>query len=116
MLLVTLADALGSIEAVALVDSGAEVNVLPWSLGVKLGLVWNPNKATLRVAAGSDRAAAMPVLLTMSFGSISGVTQAFAWCQSDNLPLVLGQTNFFMEFDVCFFGSLMEFSVVRRLA
>jgi hypothetical protein len=114
MLPVTLASPLEATDAVALVDSGAEVNVLPWSLGVKLGLVWNPNKATLRVTAGSGRAAAMPVLLTMSFGNSSGVTQAFAWCQSDNLPLVLGQTNFFMEFDVCFFRSKLEFSVVRR--
>jgi hypothetical protein len=114
LLPVTLVSSLEATEAVALVDSGAEVNVLPWSLGVKLGLVWNPNKATLRVTAGSGRAAAMPVLLTMSFGKSSSVTQAFAWCQSDNLPLVLGQTNFFLEFDVCFFRSQLEFSVVRR--
>jgi hypothetical protein len=33
----------------------------------------------------------------------SPVALVFAWAQSDRVPLVLGQTNFFMEFDVCFF-------------
>jgi len=27
---------------------------------------------------------------------------------------VLGQTNFFMEFDICFFNSRKEFQVVRK--
>jgi hypothetical protein len=104
----------GSCEAVALVDSGADVNVLPWNLGLALGLVWNPNKATLRVAGIPDRAAAMPVLIPVSFADFSRITLGFAWCQSENVPLVLGQTNFFIEFDICFFRSRMEFQVVRR--
>ena len=101
-------------EVMALVDSGADVNVLPWSLGVQLGLAWNPNKATIRVAGFADRAFAMPVLLSMEFADFAEITQAFAWCQSDDMPLVLGQTNFFMEFDLCFFRSKLEFQAVRR--
>ena len=101
-------------DAVALVDSGADVNVLPWSLGLKLGFAWNPNKATIRVAGVAGRSFAMPVVLSMGFAEFSGVTQAFAWCQSDDVPLVLGQTNFFMEFDLCFFRSKLEFQAVRR--
>ena len=103
-------------ESHALVDSGADVNVLPWSLGLRLGLAWNPNKATLRVLGASERAAAMPVLIPVVFGDFPPVTLAFAWSQSDDVPLVLGQTNFFMEFDICFFRSQLEFSVVRRSA
>jgi len=68
-------------ETIALVDSGADVNVLPWGIGLRLGLVWNPNKATIRVAGASAGKAAMPVLLTVDFGEFRGITQAFAWCR-----------------------------------
>jgi hypothetical protein len=27
------------------------------------------------------------------------------WLQRDDVPLILGQANFFMEFDVCFFST-----------
>ena len=105
-----------SLETVALVDSGADVNVLPWRFGSLLGLVWQPEKATIKVSGVPNRAAAMPFLLSLSFGLFSDVIQAFAWCQSDTILLVLGQTNFFMEFDICFFRTRLEFQVVRRLA
>ena len=36
---------------------------------------------------------------------------AFAWARAENIPVILGQTNFFMEFDVCFYRSKMEFDV-----
>jgi hypothetical protein len=39
---------------------------------------------------------------------------AFAWCGTDEVPSVFGQTNFFMEFDVCFFRSRAEFSVLPK--
>lgn len=87
-------------EVTALVDSGADVNVLPWSVGLDLGLAWNPDKATIRVTGVPQGAAAMPVLLSADFGGHGPITLAFAWCQSDAVPLVLGQTNFFMEFDI----------------
>ena len=88
----------------------------PWSIGLELGLTWNPNRATLRLAGVSAGAAAMPVLLEATVGSLPPVTLAFAWCESDAVPLVLGQTNFFMEFDVCFFRSRLEISVVPKAA
>lgn len=36
---------------------------------------------------------------------------AFAWTQAPNVPLILGQANFFFEFDVCFFRARSEFEV-----
>lgn len=100
-------------EASALVDSGADVNVLPWSLGDSLGFQWQPNKATIRVR-GITEGAAMPILLSADFADIEGALLAFAWCQTDAVPLVLGQTNFFMDFDICFFRSRSEFQIVPK--
>ena len=39
------------------------------------------------------------------------VRLAFAWVKSPGVPLILGQTNFFLEFDVCFYRSKLEFVV-----
>jgi len=44
-------------------------------------------------------------------GDFPPVRLAFAWSRSDNVPLILGQMNFFMEFDICFYRSQLEFEV-----
>ena len=38
-------------------------------------------------------------------GAFAPVRLAFAWAQSDAVPVILGQTNFFHEFDVLFMRS-----------
>lgn len=37
--------------------------------------------------------------------SFPPVERAFAWTQATDVPMILGQVNFFVEFDVCFFRS-----------
>jgi hypothetical protein len=44
-------------------------------------------------------------------GDFDAVKLAFAWTQAEYVPLLLEQTNFFMEFDVCFFRSRLMFEV-----
>lgn len=39
------------------------------------------------------------------------VDLAFAWVQTDDVPVLLGQMNFFREFDVCFYRSELAFEV-----
>lgn len=103
-----------SLSAQALVDSGADVNVLPRSAGESLGAAWDARKTTLRMGGALAGVLAMPLLVMAEPRGLPAVRLAFAWCQTDDVPLVLGQTNFFMEFDVCFFRSRMEFSVVPK--
>jgi hypothetical protein len=47
-------------------------------------------------------------------GDFAPVRLAFAWVKSANAPLILGQTNFFLEFDVCFYRFKQEFEVKPR--
>jgi hypothetical protein len=54
---------------------------------------------------------AMPLFVTAQVGEFAPVRLAFAWVPSSNVPLILGQTNFFMEFDICFYRSKLEFEV-----
>jgi hypothetical protein len=53
----------------------------------------------------------MPFAVTAEVGEFPSVRLVFARTQAENAPLVLGQMNFFMEFDVCFFRSKFEFEV-----
>ncbi len=110
--LLTLGSRSFSVEG--LLDSGADINVLPWRVGEALGATWNPRKATLQLLGAFARTSAMPLLILGKVGEFAPVRLAFAWCQSDEVPVVLGQTNFFMEFDVCFFRSRMEFDVAPK--
>ena len=96
---------------VGLVDSGATVNVLPYSLGSRLGAVWDDRKATIRLAGNLGNFPAMPLVVTAEIGNFAPVRLAFAWTQAEKVSLILGQMNFFMEFDVCFFRSRFEFEV-----
>jgi hypothetical protein len=99
------------VEAVGLVDSGATVNVLPYELGIQLGSVWDDRRAIIQLAGNLSNQPAMPFSATAEIGDFVPTELVFAWVRSPNAPLILGQTNFFLEFDVCFYRSKSEFEV-----
>ena len=94
-----------------LVDSGAAINVLPFSLGAQLGLEWDAQTKTVELSGNLAPVEARIVVVTMIVGKFPPVRQAFAWAKTDAVSLILGQVNFFMEFDVCFFRSRQQFEV-----
>lgn len=100
-----------SSEVVGLVDSGATVNVLPYEVGLKLGAIWDDRQAVIQLAGNLGGQPAMPFFATADVEGCGSVRLAFAWARAENIPVILGQTNFFMEFDVCFYRSRMEFDV-----
>ncbi len=99
------------IDAVGLVDSGATVNVLPYELGILLGGVWDDRRAIIQLAGNLSNQPAMPFAATAEIVDFAPTELVFAWSRSLNAPLILGQTNFFLEFDVCFYRSQSEFEV-----
>ncbi len=103
-----------AINVVGLVDSGATVNVLPYRYGMRLGATWNEQRATIQLAGNLGHVAAQPLFLMAKIGNFPPVRLAFAWSQNDDVPLILGQMNFFMEFDVCFYRSQLEFEVKSK--
>ncbi len=105
-----------SLEVVGLVDSGATVNMLPYDVGIQLGSTWDDRNATIRLAGTLGDLNAIPLFVTAQVGEFAPVRLAFAWVKSNNVPLILGQTNFFMEFDVCFYRSKLEFEVKPKSA
>lgn len=101
------------VDAVGLVDSGATVNVLPHEIGLQLGGIWEEEKAVIRLGGNLGSHAAMPFFAEAFISDFDPVRLAFAWTNSPTAPLILGQTNFFMEFDVCFYRSKLEFEIKR---
>ena len=102
------------VEISGLVDSGATVNVLPYVTGLQLRAYWDDRKANIRLSGNLGSQPAMPLFIIAEIDQFAPVRLAFAWAKSSNTPLILGQTNFFMEFDVCFYRSDLEFEIQPR--
>lgn len=100
-----------SVSASALVDSGAVVNVLPLSIGVQLGFDWAQETRSVQLSGNLALVEARVIVLTAIVGSFAPVRLAFAWAHTDDVSVMLGQINFFLEFDVCLFRSQETFEV-----
>lgn len=104
-----------SVTPIALLDSGSAVNVLPYTLGLALGLTWEEQSVPIRLTGNLSRLPAYGVIVTGTVESLPPVELAFAWTQANDIPLILGQINFFLEFDVCFFRSQSAFEVSPKV-
>jgi hypothetical protein len=100
-----------SVNTSCLLDTGASVNVLPYSTGIELGYEWERQTTSLSLTGNLAQYEARVVLAQAVVGQFEPVQLVFAWTQATNVPLILGQVNFFMEFDVCFYRSQLEFAV-----
>jgi hypothetical protein len=100
-----------SLNAEGLLDTGASVNVLPYELGIQLGLIWENETLSVVLAGNLARFEARAVVVDAQVSSFPRVNLAFAWTQAIDVPLILGQANFFFEFDVCFLRARSEFEV-----
>ena len=100
-----------SLSVVALVDSGASISVLPYSFGVQIGFDWNAQKAHITLAGTLAHVGARGIVVDAAVGQLAPVRLALAWANSDQVPFLLGQFNFFQAFDVCFFRARRIFEI-----
>ena len=94
-----------------LLDTGSSLCVLPYTAGLQLGLDWDRQKFPLTLSGSLAAQPARAVVLKATVASFPPVRLAFAWTQTDGIPVILGQTNFFIEFEVCFFRAQSAFEV-----
>jgi hypothetical protein len=102
-----------SIEVMALLDTGASVNVLPYDIGLHLGAVWEEQTVIIPLSGNLSRSEAKGLVLAGTVGSFSSTLLAFAWTQSNDSPVILGHMNFFTEFNVCFYRHELAFEICR---
>jgi len=101
----------GSLTASGLLDTRASVNVLPYLVGVELGYQWERQSTALSLTGNLAQYEARVVLVQAIVEKFEPIQLAFAWTQATNVPLILGQVNFFMEFNVCFYRSQLQFEI-----
>jgi hypothetical protein len=94
-----------------LLDTGATVNVLPYPVGLQLGLNWDQQTTPIQLTGNLAQAPARAVVLSATLATLPPVRLAFAWTQLTTVPVLLGQVNFFLEFDVCFFRAQSAFEI-----
>ena len=104
-----------SIEVSGLLDTGASVNVLPYDVGVRLGAVWEEQTITVLLAGNLAPVEARGLVVSADIRPFAPCRLVFAWSQTNDVPLLLGRMNFFLEFDVCFYRSQLAFDIRPKL-
>ena len=100
-----------SIEVSGMLDTGASVNVLPYDVGVRLGAVWEEQTITVLLAGNLAPVEARGLVVSAEIRPFAPCRLVFAWSQTNDVPLLLGRMNFFLEFDVCFYRSQLTFEI-----
>jgi hypothetical protein len=100
-----------TISTTGLLDTGADVNVLPYAVGVQAGADWDAQPPVPRLSGNLAATEVRGIVLTAVVGHFAPVRLAFAWVRAEDVPLVLGNLNFLAEFDVCFFRSRGTFEL-----
>jgi hypothetical protein len=103
-----------TIQVFGLLDTGATINVMPYALGIQLGANWESQNIPLQLGGNLAKVEARALFVNVLIEGYEKVELAFAWSKSDNVPLILGQTNFFMEFDVLFSRASLYFEVFKK--
>jgi len=103
-----------SIQANGLLDTGATINVLPYQLGIEIGAIWEEQTTSLQLTGNLAQFEARVLVLNAKVSNFEPARLVFAWTKAPSVPLILGQVNFFMEFDVCFYRSQLSFEVCHK--
>lgn len=104
-----------SVEALALLDTGASVNVMPYDLGLQLGAIWEEQTVPIQLGGNLAQAEARGLVISATVAEFPSTLLAFAWTENRQAPLILGHMNFFAEFDVCFYRADLAFEVRPRV-
>jgi hypothetical protein len=100
----------------AVVDSGAALNILPYDVGMSLSLNWDNQTFSLDLGGVLTGTPAYAVLLQAVIEPFPPLKLAFAWINkpSTEVRVLLGQVNFFQEFDVHFYGHQKAFEIALK--
>ena len=76
---ITLINDSRSVAVSGLSDTGATVNVLPFTVGLQLGLVWEEQTVPLYLTGSLARVPARGIIITAKVESFTPVELGFAW-------------------------------------
>ena len=94
-----------------LLDTAAAVNVLPYAIGIQLGAAWDRQTTSVQLTGNLAAVEARGLVVEGIVGQFPPVQLVFAWTQANTIPVLLGQVNFFLEFDAWFSRSQGVFEI-----
>jgi hypothetical protein len=100
-----------SVPVLGFLDTAATVNVLPNDIGLQLGAVWSQQTTVVQLTGNLASVTARGLVVRATVGQFPPIVLAFAWAQANTVPLLLGEVNFFMDFDAYFSRSRGIFEV-----
>jgi hypothetical protein len=99
------------VRAEALVDSGASISILPYEVGQALGLNWETSAQGVEIKGRVRAENSRKILVGLEVAPFESFLNLFLWVKDSEIPLVLGQINFFAHFDIRFSASKQIFSL-----
>lgn len=103
-----------TLRVTGMLDTGAMMSVIPHSVGARFGASWSSLTVPTLIGGVGGGVPAKLVTASGVIGTFPPIPLVFAWAASDDVPTVFGYLNFFLEFDVCFFATRGQFTVVPR--
>jgi hypothetical protein len=86
------------------VDSGADITLIPYSVGIALGFSLKPEDEIRRIGGvGGGKISIVVRRVKLRIGS-GELNVKVAWCMSEDVPLILGRLDIFDKFNVLFEG------------
>ncbi len=97
----------------ALVDSGSDVSILSYEVGLELGFVWEQQTAPVFLGGIFANVPAYAVLVRGEIAGLSDRALVCAWARiaSSKSRVILGQMNFFQQYKVTFEGYNKTFDI-----
>ncbi len=77
----------------------------PMIVGLQLGAIWERQPKSVELVGNLANFEARGLLVHGQVGHFNPVELVFAWTRTRDVPVILGQMNFFLEFDVYVYGS-----------
>ena len=99
------------IQELAMIDSGADVCVLPHHAGVNLGALWEDQYEITGLSGLTEDLESRYITVNLTIGALPSILVPFVWTSRDDLPVILGQFGFFSIFDICFYRSQGEIAL-----
>jgi hypothetical protein len=93
-----------TIQREALIDSGATHSLMPYHVGLDLGLSWEEQTLNLPAEEAFRGIPAVGIRVLGMVKAFPPIPLVFAWWKSDDSPLILGHINFFRAFEVHFYS------------
>ncbi len=73
---ITLSNGSNSVEVMALLDTGASVNVLPYQIGLQLGAIWEQQTVPIQLSGNLARSEARGLVLSGTLAEFSTILLA----------------------------------------